>query len=94
LLFALKEKYAQGGKACQNPGWQFIDLNRDGKLDRAEWEKYRALMTSENALLAYSVAESGFPVANSCGNTSAQFPSYLRSWFTQGVLYMISTPES
>ena len=71
--------------------WQFIDLNMDGKLDREEWGKYRALMASENALLAYSLAESGFPATPKLlwkyQRAIPQLPSIV---VYQGVLYMIS----
>jgi len=71
--------------------WQFIDLNTDGKLDRAEWDKYRTMMSSENALLAYRLSGSG-------GRTTAsllwkyqraipQVPSMV---VYRDVLYMIS----
>lgn len=71
--------------------WQFIDLNTDGRLDREEWEKYRALMASENALLAYSLADSRLPVAPKLlwkyQRAIPQLPSIV---VYQGVLYMIS----
>jgi len=71
--------------------WQFIDLNTGGKLDRAEWDKYRTMMSSENALLAYRLSGSG-------GRTTAsllwkyqraipQVPSMV---VYRDVLYMIS----
>jgi outer membrane protein assembly factor BamB len=71
--------------------WQFIDLNADGKLDREEWEKYRALMTSENALLAYNLGDPGYPMAPKLlwkyQRAIPQLPSIV---VYQGVLYMIS----
>jgi outer membrane protein assembly factor BamB len=71
--------------------WQFIDLNTDGKLDREEWDKYRALMASENALLAYSLGDSGHRTAPKLlwkyQRAIPQLPSIV---VYQGVLYMIS----
>jgi outer membrane protein assembly factor BamB len=71
--------------------WQFIDLNTDGKLDRVEWDKYRAMMSSENALLAYQLSGSG-------GRTTASLlwkyhraiPQVPSMAVYRDVLYMIS----
>ena len=71
--------------------WVFIDLNADGKLDREEWDKYRALMTSENALQAYRLGGSGDLTASSLlwryQRAIPQLPSMV---VYNGVLYMIS----
>lgn len=71
--------------------WQFIDLNTDGKLDREEWVKYRALMTSENALLAYSLGDSGdLTASNFLWKYQRAIPQLPSMVVYQGVLYMIS----
>jgi outer membrane protein assembly factor BamB len=71
--------------------WQFIDLNTDGKLDRAEWEKYRALMASENALLVYRLGDSEHPLAPKLlWNYHRAIPQLPSIVVYQGVLYMIS----
>ena len=71
--------------------WPFIDLNSDGKLDRGEWDKYRALMASENALLAYSLRDSEPHMAPKLlwkyQRAIPQLPSIV---VYRGVLYMFS----
>jgi len=71
--------------------WQFIDLNTDDKLDREEWDKYRALMTSENALLAYKLGGSGdLTGSNLLWKYQRAIPQLPSMVVYQGVLYMIS----
>ncbi len=71
--------------------WQFIDLNNDGKLDREEWDKYRALMTSENALLAYRLGGSGdLTTSNFLWKYQRAIPQLPSMVVYQGILYMIS----
>jgi hypothetical protein len=36
-------------------GFPFFDLDRDGKLDAKEWEIFRAMLASENGLIAFSL---------------------------------------
>jgi outer membrane protein assembly factor BamB len=71
--------------------WIFIDLNTDGKLDRHEWDKYRTLMTSENALLAYRLGGSGnLTATNLLWKYQRAIPQLPSMVVYQGVLYMIS----
>ena len=37
----------------------FEDLNADGKLDRAEWAKFQAVLGAENGLLAFKLGQQG-----------------------------------
>lgn len=82
---------AEARDARAQSAWQFIDLNTDGKLDREEWEKYRALMSAENALLAYSLGDSAYQAVPKLvwkyHRAIPQLPSMV---VYQGVLYMIS----
>jgi outer membrane protein assembly factor BamB len=71
--------------------WLFIDLNKDSKLDREEWNKYRTLMTSENALLAYRLGGSGdLTASNLLWKYQRAIPQLPSMVVYQGVLYMIS----
>ena len=71
--------------------WVFIDLDANGKLDRNEWDKYRALMTSENALLAYKLGGSGdLTASNLLWKYQRAIPQLPSIVVYQGVLYMIS----
>ena len=71
--------------------WIFIDLNTDGKLDGEEWDKYRALMTSENALLAYRLGGSGnLTTTNFLWKYQRAIPQLPSMVVYRGVLYMIS----
>lgn len=64
--------------------FQFLDLNGDGEMDRAEWAAYKRTMLSENALLAYRI---GGELAWKFQRSIPQLPSPL---VYQGVLYMIN----
>jgi len=71
--------------------WQFIDLNDDGRLDREEWDKYRTLMASENALLAYRLGGSGdLTGRNFLWKYQRAIPQLPSMVVYRGVLYMIS----
>jgi outer membrane protein assembly factor BamB len=71
--------------------WLFIDLNKDGKLDREEWNKYRTLMTSENALLAYRLGGSGdLTASNVLWKYQRAIPQVPSVVVYRGVLYMIN----
>ena len=71
--------------------WQFIDLNTDGKLDHAEWDKYRAMMSSENALLAYRLSSfEGRTTASLLWKHHRAIPQVPSMVVYRDVLYMIS----
>jgi outer membrane protein assembly factor BamB len=71
--------------------WPFIDLNNDGKLDREEWDKYRALMASENAVLAYRLGGSGdLTASNLLWKYQRAIPQVPSMVVYRGVLYMIT----
>jgi outer membrane protein assembly factor BamB len=65
-------------------GFEYIDLNRDGVLDPAEWEQYRRTMQAENALLAYEI---GGGLKWRFSRSIPQLPSPL---VYRGVLYMLN----
>jgi outer membrane protein assembly factor BamB len=71
--------------------FETFDLNRDGKLDGAEWSIYRAMMSAENGLLSIKLGGCGDMTAQSIRwkytRTVPQVPSTL---LYQGVLYMVN----
>jgi outer membrane protein assembly factor BamB len=68
-----------------------FDLNRDGFLDATEWNIYRAMMASENGLLAIKLGGGGDMTASSIRwryqKPVPQVPSTL---LYKGVLYMVN----
>ncbi|HEU0006113.1 MAG TPA: PQQ-binding-like beta-propeller repeat protein [Terriglobia bacterium] len=71
--------------------WSFIDLDADGRMHREEWDKYRALMSSENALLAYRLDSSGDrPTASLLWKYNRAIPQLPSIVVYQDVLYMIT----
>ena len=69
----------------------FIDLDRDGSLDAAEWKMYVAAMAAENGLLAIRVRGHGDMTARNVKwkyqRAVPQLPSTL---LYRGILYMIN----
>jgi outer membrane protein assembly factor BamB len=71
--------------------FEAFDLNRDEKLDDKDWEIFRAMMASENGLLAIKMGGQGDQTANAIRwkyqKPVPQVPSTL---LYKGVLYMIN----
>ena len=71
--------------------FEAFDLNRDEKLDAKDWEVFRAMMASENGLLAIKMGGEGDQTANAIRwkyqKPVPQVPSTL---LYKGVLYMIN----
>jgi outer membrane protein assembly factor BamB len=71
--------------------FEAFDLNRDEKLDDKDWEVFRAMMASENGLLAIKMGGQGDQTANAIRwryqKPVPQVPSTL---LYKGVLYMIN----
>ena len=71
--------------------FEAFDLNRDDKLDDKDWEVFRAMMASENGLLAIKLGGQGDQTANAIRwryqKPVPQVPSTL---LYKGVLYMIN----
>jgi outer membrane protein assembly factor BamB len=72
-------------------GFDAFDLDRDGKLNAKDWEVFRAMMASENGLLAIKLGGQGDMTAQSVRwkyqRPVPQVPSTL---LYQGVLYMVN----
>ena len=71
--------------------FEAFDMNRDEKLDPKDWEVFRAMMASENGLLAIKMGGQGDQTANAIRwryqKPVPQVPSTL---LYKGVLYMIN----
>ncbi|HKR14780.1 MAG TPA: PQQ-binding-like beta-propeller repeat protein [Pyrinomonadaceae bacterium] len=71
--------------------FEAFDMNRDEKLDTKDWEVFRAMMASENGLLAIKMGGQGDQTANAIRwryqKPVPQVPSTL---LYKGVLYMIN----
>ncbi len=71
--------------------FEAFDMNRDEKLDAKDWEVFRAMMASENGLLAIKMGGQGDQTANAIRwryqKPVPQVPSTL---LYKGVLYMIN----
>ena len=74
-----------------NAAFEAFDSNRDDKLDARDWEVFRAMMASENGLLAIKMGGEGDQTANAIRwryqKPVPQVPSTL---LYKGVLYMIN----
>lgn len=72
-------------------GFDAFDQNRDGKLDAKDWDLFRAMMASENGLLAIKMGGSGDMTASAIRwkyqRPVPQVPSTL---LYQGALYMVN----
>lgn len=71
--------------------FEAFDMNRDGKLNDKDWDVFRAMMASENGLLAIKMGGQGDQTANAIRwryqKPVPQVPSTL---LYKGVLYMIN----
>jgi outer membrane protein assembly factor BamB len=71
--------------------FEAFDMNRDGKLDTKDWEVFRAMMASENGLLAIKLGGHGDQTSTAIrwryNKPVPQVPSTL---LYKGVLYMIN----
>lgn len=74
-----------------NYGFDAFDLNRDGKLEAKDWDVFRAMMASENGLLAIKMGGSGDMTASAIRwkyqRPVPQVPSTL---LYQGALFMVN----
>ncbi len=74
-----------------NGGFEAFDANRDEKLDDKDWELFRAMMSSENGLLAIKLGGTGDQTSTAIRwryqRPVPQVPSTL---LYKGVLYMIN----
>ncbi|HEX5887952.1 MAG TPA: PQQ-binding-like beta-propeller repeat protein [Pyrinomonadaceae bacterium] len=74
-----------------NAAFEAFDMNRDDKLDAKDWEVFRAMMASENGLLAIKMGGTGDQTATAIRwryqKPVPQVPSTL---LYKGVLYMIN----
>lgn len=74
-----------------NYGFDAFDLNRNGKLDAKDWQVFRAMMASENGLLAIKLGGQGDMTASAIRwkyqRPVPQVPSTL---LYQGVLFMVN----
>jgi outer membrane protein assembly factor BamB len=74
-----------------NAAFEAFDMNRDEKLDAKDWEVFRAMMASENGLLAIKMGGEGDQTATAIRwryqKPVPQVPSTL---LYKGVLYMIN----
>lgn len=74
-----------------NGAFEAFDMNRDEKLDAKDWEVFRAMMASENGLLAIKMGGEGDQTATAIRwryqKPVPQVPSTL---LYKGVLYMIN----
>ena len=72
-------------------GFEVFDLDRDGKLNAGEWEVFRAMMASENGLLAIKLGGQGDMTGTAIRwryqKPVPQVPSTL---LYQGVLFMVN----
>ncbi|MEW6128991.1 MAG: PQQ-binding-like beta-propeller repeat protein [Acidobacteriota bacterium] len=71
--------------------FQIFDLNRDGKLERAEWETYRAMMASENGLMSIKLGGRGDMTEKAVRwKYTKPVPQVPSTLLYQGVLYMVN----
>src|SRR6478672_13110240 len=72
-------------------GFDAFDGNRDGKLDAKDWDVFRAMLASENGLMAIKLGGSGDMTATAVKwkylKPVPQVPSTV---LYQGVLYMVN----
>src|SRR6185503_12003487 len=86
---------AAGGTAMMdkmlNAAFEAFDLNRDEKLNARDWEVFRAMMASENGLLAIKMGGTGDQTANAIRwRYTKPVPQVPSTLLYQGVLYMIN----
>jgi outer membrane protein assembly factor BamB len=89
------EVAAAGGTAMMDKmltaAFEAFDGNRDEKLDDKDWEVFRAMMASENGLLAIKMGGQGDQTANAIRwRYTKPVPQVPSTLLYQGVLYMIN----
>jgi outer membrane protein assembly factor BamB len=71
--------------------FEAFDMNRDEKLNARDWEVFRAMMASENGLLAIKMGGKGDQSANAIRwRYTKPVPQVPSTLLYQGVLYMIN----
>ena len=71
--------------------FEAFDMNRDEKLNARDWEVFRAMMASENGLLAIKMGGKGDQTANAIRwRYTKPVPQVPSTLLYQGVLYMIN----
>jgi outer membrane protein assembly factor BamB len=74
-----------------NGAFEAFDTNRDEKLDAKDWEVFRAMMASENGLLAIKMGGQGDQTATAIRwRYSKPVPQVPSTLLYKGVLYMIN----
>jgi outer membrane protein assembly factor BamB len=74
-----------------NGAFEAFDMNRNEKLDAKDWEVFRAMMASENGLLAVKMGGQGDQTANAIRwRYSKPVPQVPSTLLYKGVLYMIN----
>ncbi len=86
---------AAGGTAQMDKmlvaAFEAFDMNRDEKLNARDWEVFRAMMASENGLLAIKMGGKGDQTANAIRwRYTKPVPQVPSTLLYQGVLYMIN----
>lgn len=86
---------ASGGTATMDKmlsaAFEAFDMNRDEKLNARDWEVFRAMMASENGLLAIKMGGKGDQTANAIRwRYTKPVPQVPSTLLYQGVLYMIN----
>jgi len=94
-MISKAEITAAGGTAMMdkmlNAAFEAFDLNRDEKLNDKDWEVFRAMMSSENGLLAIKMGGQGDQTANAIRwRYTKPVPQVPSTLLYQGVLYMIN----
>ncbi|HEY0762910.1 MAG TPA: PQQ-binding-like beta-propeller repeat protein [Pyrinomonadaceae bacterium] len=94
-LITKAEISAAGGTAQMDKmlvaAFEAFDMNRDEKLNARDWEVFRAMMASENGLLAIKMGGEGDQTANAIRwRYTKPVPQVPSTLLYQGVLYMIN----
>lgn len=91
-----KAEVSGAGKAAQiekmlTSAFEAFDMNRDDKLNDKDWEVFRAMMASENGLLAIKMGGQGDQTAKAIRwRYTKPVPQVPSTLLYQGVLYMIN----
>jgi hypothetical protein len=94
-LITKAEITAAGGAAQMDKmlaaAFEAFDMNRDEKLNARDWEVFRAMMASENGLLAIKMGGKGDQTENAIRwRYTKPVPQVPSTLLYQGVLYMIN----
>ena len=74
-----------------NAAFEAFDMNRDEKMDAKDWEVFRAMMASENGLLAIKLGGVGDQTATAIKwRYTKPVPQVPSTLLYKGVLYMIN----